>query len=204
MLTPIIAAGGIVVNPNKEILWIFRRGFWDLPKGKLDPNETIEACALREVMEETGVSNLVLGDLIMTTTHLYHDMYLNTEVEKTTYWYLMTTDQLQDGIPQTEEDIEAIAWVKKADLAPYLSKTYDTIKKVMEDLRELWEYDQFVVSEVEKNTIVLSDISGSASRSISLPRPISEELKVLFQNFACGREVHPSSKRTSERMTRKT
>jgi 8-oxo-dGTP pyrophosphatase MutT (NUDIX family) len=131
MLTPIIAAGGIVVNPNKEILWIFRRGFWDLPKGKLDPNETIEACALREVMEETGVSNLVLGDLIMTTTHLYHDMYLNTEVEKTTYWYKMTTDQLQDGIPQTEEDIEAIAWVKKEDIAPYLAKTYDTIKQVM-------------------------------------------------------------------------
>ena len=131
MLTPIIAAGGIVVNPNKEILWIFRRGFWDLPKGKLDPNETIEACALREVMEETGVSNLVLGDLIMTTTHLYHDMYLNTEVEKTTYWYKMTTDQLQHGIPQTEEEIEAIAWVKKEDIAPYLAKTYDTIKQVM-------------------------------------------------------------------------
>ena len=132
MLTPIIAAGGSVVNQNKEMLWIFRRGFWDLPKGKLDPNETIEACALREVMEETGMSNLVLGDLIMTTTHLYHDMYLNTEVEKTTYWYKMTTDQLQDGIPQIEEDIEAIAWVKKADIAPYLAKTYDSIKQVME------------------------------------------------------------------------
>jgi 8-oxo-dGTP pyrophosphatase MutT (NUDIX family) len=132
MLTPIIAAGGVVVNPNKEILWIFRRGFWDLPKGKLDSNETIEACALREVMEETGMTNLVLGDLIITTKHQYQDIYLNSEVEKTTYWYQMTTDQLQDGIPQTEEDIEAIAWVKKEDMAPYLAKTYDTIKKVME------------------------------------------------------------------------
>ena len=132
MLTPIIAAGGIVVNPNQEMLWIFRRGFWDLPKGKLDPNETIEACALREVMEETGISHLVLGKLILTTIHQYHDKYLNKEVEKTTYWYAMTTDTLQDGKPQTEEDIEAIAWVKKADLAPYLAKTYDAIKQVME------------------------------------------------------------------------
>ncbi len=132
MLTPIIAAGGIVVNPNKEILWIFRRGFWDLPKGKLDPHETIEACALREVMEETGIANLVLGDLILSTKHQYHDLYLNTEVEKTTYWYFMSSDKLQDGIPQTEEDIEAIAWVKKEDIAPYLAKTYDTIKEVME------------------------------------------------------------------------
>ena len=132
MLTPIIAAGGIVMNPNKEILWIFRRGFWDLPKGKLDPNETIEACAIREVMEETGISHLVLGKLILTTTHQYHDKYLNKEVEKTTYWYAMTTDTLQDGTPQTEEDIEAIAWVKQADMVPYLAKTYDTIKAVME------------------------------------------------------------------------
>jgi 8-oxo-dGTP pyrophosphatase MutT (NUDIX family) len=132
MLTPIIAAGGIVVNPNKEILWIFRRGFWDLPKGKLDPNETIEACAIREVMEETGISNLVLGDLILTTKHLYHDTYLNTEVEKTTYWFQMTTDTIQEGVPQTEEDIEAIAWVKKADITPYLAKTYENINQVME------------------------------------------------------------------------
>ena len=132
MLTPIIAAGGIVVNPNKEILWIFRRGFWDLPKGKLDPNESIVACAIREVMEETGISNLVLGDLILTTKHQYHDTYLNTEVEKTTYWYQMTIDTNQEGVPQTEEDIEAIAWVKKADLGPYLAKTYENINQVME------------------------------------------------------------------------
>lgn len=132
MLTPIIAAGGIVMNPNKEILWIFRRGFWDLPKGKLDPNETIEACAIREVMEETGIIHLVLGKLILTTTHQYHDKYLNEEVEKTTHWYAMTTDILQDGTPQIEEDIEAIAWVKKEALTPYLEKTYDTIKEVME------------------------------------------------------------------------
>ena len=132
MLTPIIAAGGIVMNPNQEILWIFRRGYWDLPKGKLDSNETIEACAIREVMEETGISHLILGKLILTTTHQYHDKYLNKEVEKTTYWYSMTTDTLQDGTPQTEEDIEAIAWVKQSDMAPYLAKSYDTIKDVME------------------------------------------------------------------------
>ena len=132
MSSQIIAAGGLVTNPKGEILWIFRRGFWDLPKGKLDERETIQTCAVREVAEETGISNLVLGDLILKTTHRYHDIYFNSEVEKTTYWYKMSIDQLQDGIPQTEEDIEAIAWVKKEDLAPYLAKTYDSIKEVME------------------------------------------------------------------------
>lgn len=131
MLTPIIAAGGIVVNPNQEILWIFRRGFWDLPKGKLDPGETIEACALREVMEETGMQDLILGALILTTKHQYYDTYLNTDVEKTTYWYKMSTGRIQEGVPQTEEDIEAIEWVKKEALQPYLDKTYDTIQLVI-------------------------------------------------------------------------
>jgi ADP-ribose pyrophosphatase YjhB (NUDIX family) len=132
MMKPIIAAGGIVVNPDNEILWIFRRGYWDLPKGKLDPNETIEACAIREVIEETGVQDLELKELVLTTKHQYHDIYLNEQVEKTTYWYKMNTGLLQAGIPQAEEDIEAIAWVKKDDLAPYLAKTYDTIKAVIE------------------------------------------------------------------------
>lgn len=132
MLKSITAAGGIVVNPNQEILWIFRRGYWDLPKGKLDPNETIEACAIREVMEETGMQELQLTELISITKHQYHDPYLNEPVVKTTYWFKMTTNFLQDGIPQTEEDIEAIAWVKKEALAPYLEKTYDTIKEVID------------------------------------------------------------------------
>ncbi len=131
MLKSIIAAGGIVVNPNNEILWIFRRGFWDLPKGKLDPGETIETCAVREVMEETGIKSLQLQGLIVTTKHQYHDPYLNEPVEKTTYWYKMSTDILQEGLPQTEEDISEIAWVKKEALSPYLDNTYDTIKDVI-------------------------------------------------------------------------
>jgi 8-oxo-dGTP pyrophosphatase MutT (NUDIX family) len=131
MLKSIIAAGGIVVNPNNEILWIFRRGFWDLPKGKLDQGETIENCALREVMEETGIKALHVKELIKATKHQYHDLYLNEPVEKTTYWYKMTTDLMQEGLPQIEEDIEAIIWVKQEALAPYLEQTYDTIKEVI-------------------------------------------------------------------------
>ena len=131
MLKPIIAAGGIVVNPKNEILWIFRRGFWDLPKGKLDLGETIEACALREVMEETGMRDLHLKGLILTTKHQYHDPYLNEPVEKTTYWYKMTTGVLQEGVPQTEEDIEVLEWVHPDAMAPYLAKTYATIQEVI-------------------------------------------------------------------------
>ena len=52
------AGGGLVKNEKGEVLFMFRKGKWDLPKGKLDPGETMDACAVREVMEETGVSGL--------------------------------------------------------------------------------------------------------------------------------------------------
>ena len=55
------AGGGIVVHENGKMLFIFRKGKWDLPKGKVDKGETIEAAAIREVEEETGVQNLRLG-----------------------------------------------------------------------------------------------------------------------------------------------
>ena len=85
----IIAAGGLVQNEQGELLMIYRRGKWDLPKGKLDKNETIEACAVREVMEETGLTNIELGKWIDTGYHLYFDPYLNEDVIKETHWFAM-------------------------------------------------------------------------------------------------------------------
>src|SRR5438046_1555734 len=43
--------GGLVINEKDEVLMIFRRGKWDLPKGKIDQGESIEQCAVREVKE---------------------------------------------------------------------------------------------------------------------------------------------------------
>jgi 8-oxo-dGTP pyrophosphatase MutT (NUDIX family) len=131
MSTTIIAAGGIVVNPKQEILWIFRRGFWDLPKGKLDPGETIPQCALREVQEETGINDIQLNELITTTYHDYFDKYLNTQVTKETHWYKMSIHDLQIGIPQTEEDIEKMEWFSIDALEIPMQHTYENIKLVV-------------------------------------------------------------------------
>ena len=131
MSTTIIAAGGIVVNPKQEILWIFRRGFWDLPKGKLDPGETIPQCALREVQEETGLTQIQLNEIITITYHDYFDNYLNTQVTKETHWYKMSIQDLQNGIPQTEEDIEKMEWFSLDALGIPMQHTYENIKLVI-------------------------------------------------------------------------
>ena len=128
----IIAAGGLVTNPHHEILWIFRRGFWDLPKGKLEEGETIQTCALREVQEETGIHSLQLHELLKFTNHTYFDTYLNEEVIKRTYWFHMTISNVQKGDPQVLEDIEKLEWHTLENSKNCLANTYATIREVIE------------------------------------------------------------------------
>ena len=128
----IIAAGGLVQNRKGEILLIYRRGCWDLPKGKLDAGELITECAIWEVQEETGIQTLELGPFICTTTHTYFDKWLNKDVEKQTHWYAMLSLANETLVPQTEEDIEKIEWVPLEQLPQYLHQTYPTIRSVFD------------------------------------------------------------------------
>jgi 8-oxo-dGTP pyrophosphatase MutT (NUDIX family) len=127
----IIAGGGVVVNEKNQVLFIYRRKKWDLPKGKLDPGEDIKACAIREVMEETGIRNLTIGNLIIVTTHSYEENGLN--MQKETHWFEMKASTVDNSTltPQLEEDIEKIEWVSPENLEEYLSETYTTIQQVL-------------------------------------------------------------------------
>ncbi len=133
MELPIItAAGGLVQNSNGEFLLMYRRGFWDLPKGKLDAGESIPDCAVREVQEETGLQSLELGPFICTTTHPYFDTWLNKDVVKHTHWFSMLSLANDTLVPQTEEDIEKLVWATVPELPEYLNNTYPTIRAVFE------------------------------------------------------------------------
>ena len=107
----IIAGGGYVLRKKKkgiDVLMIYRKGTWDLPKGKLDPGESIEECALREVREEVGIRKLSLGMSLGTTVHGYERK--GYYWVKTTYWYAMETPE-EKFKPQLEEKIEAVKWI---------------------------------------------------------------------------------------------
>lgn len=127
--TVIIAGGGVVMNEKKETLMIFRRGKWDFPKGKLDKGENIEQCAIREVEEETGLTAIDLGEKITTTYHTYKEF--GKHILKESHWYNMKCSGNQKLVPQTEEDITDIKWVKQSDLKKYTSNTYHTITEVI-------------------------------------------------------------------------
>jgi 8-oxo-dGTP pyrophosphatase MutT (NUDIX family) len=129
----LIAAGGLVQNELGHVLMIFRRGYWDLPKGKLDPQESIDECALREVSEETGLQNITIGRFICTTTHEYYDKWLQQDVVKESHWYHMQASLTQSLVPQTEEDITAIRWVDAAEWSSLLELSYPTIQQVFRE-----------------------------------------------------------------------
>ena len=132
--TIIIAAGGVVINSKEDTLMIFRRGKWDLPKGKLDEGESLEHCAVREVEEETGLTNIELGEKITTTYHTYTDY--GKHILKESHWYKMKSNTDQKLTPQTEEDITDIKWVKQSDLKKHISNTYQTIIEVLNNLKQ--------------------------------------------------------------------
>ena len=119
------AGGGMVKNKAGEILLIFRRGKWDLPKGKLDANESLVECAIREVKEETGLTAIQAGKEIDITYHTYIEF--GKHILKESHWYMMRATNVEALIPQAEEDITDIRWVNKDDLKKYLDNTFPTI-----------------------------------------------------------------------------
>ncbi|MDX1938450.1 MAG: NUDIX domain-containing protein [Flavihumibacter sp.] len=127
--TVIQAGGGLVENDHNEVLIIYRRGKWDLPKGKLDEGETIEQCAVREVEEECGLTNIQLGPLLLTTYHTYNES--GKTILKESYWYKMKVAGSPQLVPQTEEDIQAVKWIAKTGFAAIMSNTFPSIKDVL-------------------------------------------------------------------------
>ena len=127
----LVAGGGLVRNEQEALLMIFRRGKWDLPKGKLEKGETIEQCAVREVMEETGLQSIELGKLIEISYHNYFDPFLQEEVIKETHWFSMLAKGYQALIPQAAEDITQIKWVFGPEMETCLQNSYGNIVSVI-------------------------------------------------------------------------
>ncbi len=123
------AAGGLVITNNNKALFIFRRGKWDLPKGKLEKGENPETGAVREVEEECGIRNLTIKKLLETT---YHTYTLNGEnILKRTYWFEMSHDGLQEPVPQTEEEITEATWIEPNDYEKIIKNTFPSIIQVL-------------------------------------------------------------------------
>jgi 8-oxo-dGTP pyrophosphatase MutT (NUDIX family) len=123
------AAGGLIHTKEDELLLIFRRGKWDLPKGKLDDGEDLETCAVREVNEETGLENVNIEKSLCITYHTYHQD--GKHILKESHWFLMKAKKQTNLLPQLEEDIEKCEWVPVDQLTSYMENTHVSILDVV-------------------------------------------------------------------------
>lgn len=136
LYTPIDAAGGVVFNEDGAVLMIYRRGKWDLPKGKRDDGEAIDYCALREVSEETGLQQLTLGDKICDTYHVYAQN--GAKLLKCTTWFSMYGTSHEKLVPQKEENILEAKWISPAQMGPVVFKSYEAIREVLHAAEVKW------------------------------------------------------------------
>ena len=127
------AAGGLVEHTDGRYLFIYRNDKWDLPKGKIEKNEVIIDAAIREVIEETGVGDLMATKPLNTTYHVF-----NTKGKfklKKTYWFLMKSNYDGPLVPQEEENIQAAVWRSKTDFPLLMKNAYENIKILLEEIK---------------------------------------------------------------------
>ena len=123
------AGGGLVLNPFGKVLLIFRRGVWDLPKGKQDPGETLAQTAVREVCEETGLIDLELIERLNNGYHCY--LMSKQRTLKRTRWYLMKTTSPDQLSLQKEEGIQDAAWFDPREIPTLRMPMYNNIRDVL-------------------------------------------------------------------------
>lgn len=121
----VVAGGGLVINENQEILFIYRNDKWDLPKGRIEKGESIDITAIREVEEECGITDLQIKQKLVTTWHIY---YQNQYCLKETHWFLMNSNYKGKLKPQEEEGITKAKFIPSANIDSVLCDSYSNIK----------------------------------------------------------------------------
>ena len=127
----IYASGGVVFN-NEKLLMIFRNGFGDLPKGKIELNESELECAVREVEEECGIERLAVVKFLKYTYHTYVED--DQPILKKTSWFLMSSDYKKKLTPQKSEGISKVIWVSKNEIPYKLDNSFENIKDLLNNI----------------------------------------------------------------------
>jgi 8-oxo-dGTP diphosphatase len=124
-MTEVGAAGGVVLDGDDRVLAVHRPRYddWSLPKGKLDPGETWEEAALREVREETGLE-CDLGEELSSTR--YHDRKGRSKLVR--YWLMDPVG----GEFAPNDEVDELRWLTPAEAVALL--TYPRDKELAQEV----------------------------------------------------------------------
>ncbi len=136
----VIKAAGGIVRSDSGYLFIYRRGRWDLPKGKIEEGESAKSAAVREVCEETGLKYVKISGDFPSTWHVYYNSFKQnpmTAMLKKTYWFLMESSDKQILIPESGEDIELVKWFNREDLGIVEQNTFANLLPLISKLKQI-------------------------------------------------------------------
>jgi 8-oxo-dGTP pyrophosphatase MutT (NUDIX family) len=123
--TEVGAAGGLVKHKSGKYLFIEKKGKLDLPKGHIEPGEEPEACALREVQEECGISGHHIVSPLQPSYHTY--TWEGISYLKKTSWFLMDYEGPMVLNPLFEEGITKVEWLSPDDLSKIRESAWQSL-----------------------------------------------------------------------------
>jgi len=107
-----LASGAVVLRAGKVLLLHqVRDDRWCLPKGHVDPGESLAATAVREVREESGLSDVRLGSEIAEVSYRFYDAARRRNVHKTVVYFLARSDS---GEVRPERIFDRFDWFDPA------------------------------------------------------------------------------------------
>jgi 8-oxo-dGTP diphosphatase len=124
---PILAAGGVIIDESSDtrrLLLVHRPRYddWSFPKGKLDPGETVEEAALREVREETGLKCRFVQQLAVMR-YRYRTRNTGALKPKAVHYFLMAPLTKRIKVPGDEVDLAQ--WFTLEEASQRLTYTQD-------------------------------------------------------------------------------
>lgn len=126
------SAGGVVIRRTSSgpLFLLIRDPYhnWGLPKGHVEPGETAESAARREVAEETGLAELELIDDVATIDWFFQDR--RERVHKFCRFFLFGSDAGEPR-PETREGISECVWLPFAEAVERI--TYDNAREVLRE-----------------------------------------------------------------------
>ncbi len=144
MSSNIKTAGGIVIQ-NDRILFIYKNGRWDLPKGRLERGNDSRKTAIIEISEETGLPQKDLKILKKLIPTHYHKKVDGKMIVKKTYWYLIefVGDEKTQLVPDLNENITDCRWVSFDKLILVLEESHERIRYLIEFFLNMPFYNDY-------------------------------------------------------------
>ncbi|MFO7618595.1 MAG: NUDIX domain-containing protein [Thermoplasmata archaeon] len=128
---PVTSAGGVILNKMGLVLILRRKteGTWVLPKGRVEPGESLRQTALREVEEETGLKDMRIMREIGLVRYVFFWRPDNVNYKKTVHYFLMRLES--DGEPEMklEPDFAEHNWISIDEASKIL--TFDNDRRIV-------------------------------------------------------------------------